>query len=122
LVFANDANKRSAAEFVEGVLATGSTRHEEALAMALGMFPDVVYFLTDADEPAMTETELARITRLNGDRTVIHAIEFGLGPARSRENFLTRLARQNGGQHVYVDFSTWQPQRRDAGMTRLTPR
>lgn len=121
LVFASEANKRSAAEFIRSVPASGSTRHEEALALALAMFPDVVYFLTDADEPALSETELARITRLNGDRSVIHAIEFGLGSRGKRENFLSRLARQNGGQHVYVDFSTWRPERHSADAERLPP-
>lgn len=116
LAFANESNKQAAAEYVRGVGAMGSTRHEEALAMALGMFPDVIYFLTDADEPAMTSKELRRIQRLNGERTVIHAIEFGLGPGGHRENFLTQLARENGGEHRYVDFSSWRPERRDAAL------
>ena len=36
---------------------------------------------------------------------MINTIEFGYGPATESDNFLIRLARQNHGQHVYVDIS-----------------
>jgi len=72
--------------------------------MALGMSPDVVFFLTDADEPRLTDEELGRVRRWNRSAT-IHSIEFGFGPQRNSDSFLARLAQQNGGQHVYVDVS-----------------
>ena len=104
LVWGDEAGKELAKRFVLGITATGGTRHMAALSLALGMQPDVVFFLTDADEPQMTEEELRRIRRLNSG-TSIHAIEFGYGPKRSSLNFLKRLAEQNQGHHVYVDVA-----------------
>ena len=72
--------------------------------MALRMGPDIIFFLTDADEPQLSAEELARVRRKNRN-TMINSIEFGFGPRRARTNFLQRLARQNGGRHVYVDVS-----------------
>ena len=104
LVFANDQNKTLAERFVGSITADGGTEHEEALTMALRMAPDVIFFLTDADEPRLSATQLQRIARANKG-AVINTIEFGYGPAFESDNFLIRLARQNRGQHVYVDIS-----------------
>jgi len=104
LVWGDEAGKELAKRFVQSIEATGGTRHMEALALALGMRPDVVFFLTDADEPQITEDEMRRIRRLNYGAS-IYAIEFGYGPRRSGTNFLKRLAQQNQGQHVYVDIA-----------------
>lgn len=108
LVFGNEQNKTLAQKFIGSITADGATRHEEALKMALGMRPDVIFFLTDADEPSLSPTQLASIARANGGRTIIHAIEFGFGPFLGQENFLIRLARENGGEHRYVDTSTFR--------------
>ena len=104
LVWGDEAGKQLAQRFVKGIEAAGGTRHMQALALALGMRPDVVFFLTDADEPQLTEDDLRRVSRLNRGAS-IHAIEFGYGPERSGINFLQQLARQNQGEHVYVDVA-----------------
>jgi hypothetical protein len=104
LVWADQASKDKARRFVQGIRADGGTRHMAALRLALGMRPDVIFFLTDADEPRLSVEELASVRRLNRG-TSIHTIEFGFGPQSSRGNFLTRLAEENGGQHAYVDVS-----------------
>jgi hypothetical protein len=104
LVFGTPANKQRAAQFVGGVVADGGTGHEEALSAALKLGPDVIFFLTDADQPVLSPAQLQRIGRRNNG-TVIHAIEFGLGPQVDTDNFLVRLAQGNGGQHVYFDVS-----------------
>lgn len=104
LLWGDSPSKSLAERFVGGVLANGGTRHMEALSIALGMQPDVIFFLTDADEPQLTTEELAKIRRLNRG-TAIQTIEFGFGPFPGGDNFLMRLARQNDGQHVYVDVS-----------------
>jgi hypothetical protein len=104
MVWGTNEAKEAAAAFVGGIAATGSTRHWQALKMALGLRPDVIFFLTDADEPQMTDRELRQVQRFNASAT-IHAIEFGYGAQRNRANFLVRLAEQNGGQHRYVDIS-----------------
>ena len=104
LVWGDKAGKQLAKRFVAGVSADGGTKHIEAISLALRMGPDVVFFLTDADEPRIRPSELARIRRLN-KRTAIHTIEFGFGRQADSNNFLVQLAEQNGGQHVYVDVS-----------------
>jgi hypothetical protein len=110
LVFGTEQNKMLAERFVRGITADGATQHEEALSLALRLNPDVIFFLTDADEPILTGKQLARLSRLNNG-TKVHTIEFGYGPAMSGENFLVRLARQNGGKHVYVDVAELMPKK-----------
>jgi hypothetical protein len=104
LVWADQTGKDKARRFVRSIRARGGTRHVDALLLALNMHPDVIFFLTDADEPQLTVDELALIRRRN-QGTSIHAIEFGFGARSSRDNFLARLARENGGRHAYVDVS-----------------
>jgi len=105
ILFASDEHKRLARLFVEGIHPAGGTHHMEALRLAVGMRPDVIFFLTDAGEPQLTGNELSDLRRRNRRDSIIHTIEFGVGPVRDGENFLKRLARDNGGQHVYVDIS-----------------
>ena len=104
LAFGTEQNKRLAERFIGGITADGATQHEEALVLALRLDPDVIFFLTDADEPTLSAKQLARIAQLNNG-TTINAIEFGYGPQADSDNFLVKLARQNGGQHGYVDVS-----------------
>ncbi len=111
LVFGTDQNKYLAQKFVGSITADGATRHEEALEMALRMAPDVIFFLTDADDPCLTSQQLAHIAHVNNG-TSINAIEFGYGTQGDTENFLVKLARQNGGKHVYIDVSRLPAARR----------
>ena len=111
LVFGTEQNKYLASKFVGSITADGATKHEEALVMALRMVPDVIFFLTDADEPRMSAKQLAHVAQTNKG-TSINAIEFGYGPQSDSENFLVKLARQNGGTHVYVDVATLPRARR----------
>jgi hypothetical protein len=104
LAFATEQNKRNARKFVAGVTATGGTNHVRALMRAIELHPDVIFFLTDADEPVLSPRQLHEIGRRAAGVT-IHAIEFGFGPQRDSDNFLAKLAQQNGGEHKYVDVS-----------------
>ena len=104
LVFATEQNKAAAERFINSVVPDGGTEHYAALLLALKFRPDVIFFLTDADEPKLTPGQLERIHRAAGG-TVINTIEFGYGPQTENDNFIVRLARQNGGKHVYVDIS-----------------
>lgn len=106
MLFGDEPTKRLAQNFVRGVIAAGSTRHLEAIEMALGTQPDVIFFLTDANEPQLTSSQLESIRRYNRRvGATIHAIEFGAGPNQGGLNFLRRLAEQNGGSYVYVDVT-----------------
>ena len=104
LVFGTDLNKRQAELFVKGIQAGGGTRHAEALELALALKPDVIYFLTDADQPSLSGSEMARIRRKSSG-AVINAIEFGSGPRLGDDNFLMQLARENRGSYVYLDIA-----------------
>jgi hypothetical protein len=104
VMFATEQNKTLAAQFVRHVPAYNGTRHMEPLRLALRLAPDVIFFLTDAGEPQLSAADLESLQRLNSG-TVIHTIEFGAGPDPGGDNFLARLARQNDGQHVYVDVT-----------------
>ena len=104
VAFASEQNKQLAARFVGGVTAAGGTDRLSALRLAVGMRPDAIFFLTDVDD-AMSAGELDSIRRLNRSGASINTIEFGYGQSSGSTNFLKRLARQSGGQYVYVDTS-----------------
>ncbi|MFW6125438.1 MAG: VWA domain-containing protein [Pirellulales bacterium] len=102
LLFATKRNKTLAERFIGGVTSDGATRHEQALLAAVRLAPDVIFFLTDADEPKLYPTQLDKIAR-RAAGVAIHCIEFGVGPQQDPNNFLVQLARENGGRHAYVD-------------------
>ncbi|HEX7449045.1 MAG TPA: hypothetical protein VF306_15940 [Pirellulales bacterium] len=105
LVFADEWAKGQARKHVQGITASGGTDHFLALQAGLKLHPDVIFFLTDADQPGLTRPQLERLNRLNSGRTSIYTIEFGDHPHSSRENFLGRIARENGGKYVYIDIT-----------------
>lgn len=104
MMFATDENKALAGRFVQESHAYNGTEHMKPLSLALRLAPDVIFLLTDAGEPPLSETNLQALRRLNSG-TVINTIEFGVGPSPGDDNFLVRLAQQNDGQHVYVDVT-----------------
>jgi hypothetical protein len=102
MTFADERGKRLAASFAGGVFAHGGTEHLLALKAALALRPDVIFVLTDANEPQMRPDELRLVRQINRG-TAICTIEFGLGPPQPSYNFLQQLAAENGGEHAYVD-------------------
>jgi len=102
LGFATDENKRLARRYIEGVTANGGTEHEAALKLAIRMGPDVIFWLTDADEPRLSPGQIDALSRAAVGVT-IHAIEFGPGQRRDKNSFLLRLAHATGGQYRYVN-------------------
>lgn len=106
IAFATDRNKQLAANFVGGLTADGGTDRLTGLREAIRFAPDVIFFLTDADDP-MAPSELAEIARMNGRaQAAICVIEFGRRQSPSPGNFLVELARQSGGQYGYVNTAT----------------
>jgi hypothetical protein len=102
MAFATDQNKRLAKNVVGGVSADGGTERYLALKKAISYSPDVIFFLTDAEDD-MLASELAEIEHANSRvGATICVIEFGRASGPTRENFLTRLARQSGGEYGYV--------------------
>jgi len=109
--FASVANKELAAQFLRTVVAAGGTDRVAPLRRALQFQPDVIFFLTDADDEMSHFDVVDIVERAQGSGTQIACIEFGVGPdggPRPREggNFLTRLAAETGGDYVYVDTAT----------------
>jgi hypothetical protein len=103
IAFASDRNKKLAANFVGGITADGGTDRLVALREAINFAPDVIFFLTDAEDP-MSPTELAELARANRKaQATICVIEFGKKPEPTPNNFLARLAHETGGQYGYVD-------------------
>jgi hypothetical protein len=103
IAFASDRNKKLAANFVGGITADGGTDRMYALKEALNFSPDVIFFLTDADD-AMSPSEIAELARINQKvQASICVIEFGKGPPTNPNDFLARLAHDNRGQYGYVD-------------------
>lgn len=102
MYFAKKENRILAERFVSSTPAQGATKHLPALKLALEARPDVIFFLTDADDPVMTEDDLRRIKGWNAG-TVINAIQFGYGPKQNFDNFLEQLTSENGGMYRYVD-------------------
>jgi len=103
IAFASEANKHLADKFVRSVSATGGTFRRTALQLALQLRPDVIFFLTDTDDPMTTGDLAEAIRRARRDTIAINTIEYGSGTASTGENFLVQLARETGGRYVYVD-------------------
>lgn len=108
--FGTDAQRLDAVRQLSLIQPTGGTNHFPALRRALDLAPDVVFFLTDGQEPALSAREIDQIARhARGAR--IHCVEFGKGPplvdgrGGMPGNWLKKLASENGGQYVYHDVT-----------------
>jgi hypothetical protein len=86
------------------MMATGGTEHANAIRMALAMGPDVIFFLTDASDPPMKNSQMQQIIdRATRNGTTIHCIEFGAGNS-SGGGWIAELARETSGEYRYVDL------------------
>ena len=103
--FASDANKALAIEFIQHVTADGATERMAPLLRAISLNPDAIFFLTDADDRMSPLEQADVIQRALRDGTEITCIEFGDGPRRQSQNFLTAIAAETGGDYVYVDVT-----------------
>ncbi len=81
-------------------VAEGRTVHALALRKAFLLGPDVVYFLTDADD--LVEEQLNLVRRLNQGRADVHTIELVVGRRQRTEAPLAIMARENNGMHKTV--------------------
>ena len=81
--------------------------------LAIKLRPDVVYWLSDGDDPKLTAKQLERIDRLGGG-SIINTIEFGAGPQADTDDFMVKLARQSGGKHVYIDLTKTEEEKKSA--------
>lgn len=100
LQWATDINKTLAGQYIRRVDPDGGTTHLPALMKALSYRPEHLYFLTDATEP-LSASALNDIRTYNKGRTQIHCVEFGKDSDLAIDNYLKKLARQNGGTYRY---------------------
>jgi hypothetical protein len=100
LLPADPATLRQVAKLVMELQASGNTNHGQALRRGLRFRPDVLYFITDADDISLEE--VAGVTRLNQGRSVIHAVELSERRSPRQDSPLRRLAGSNGGTYRQV--------------------
>ncbi|QDT64056.1 vWA domain-containing protein [Calycomorphotria hydatis] len=100
---ASDINRTLAGQIMGTIHPSGGTDHLPALEKALALNPDVVFLLTDADEPKLSARDLDSVRRWNRRKTRIHTVEFGIGPQIGIESYLQVLSRRNDGSHQYRD-------------------
>jgi von Willebrand factor type A domain len=102
LMAATTSNKARVQTQLATVTSDGGTDHMLALRAALGIKPEVVFFLTDAD--LMTNSDVNEILGEVG-ATRIQAVEFGRGTTLGQQTPLARLATTTGGSYLYIDVS-----------------
>ena len=99
LYFATEVNRQIAAQEIDSIISDAGTDHRPAILEALMLRPDVLYFLTDGDEPELSTNDLKDI-RHAATATTIHVIRFGDGVWNRRsDNWLQKLASQNQGEY-----------------------
>jgi hypothetical protein len=102
LMAATALNKTRVETQLKTVSAYGGTDHMLALRTALGLKPEVVFFLTDADQ--IMNNEVNEILAEAGNSR-IQAVEFGRGPDLGMQTPLRRMATTTGGTYRYIDVS-----------------
>ena len=101
LMPATTANKVRVQAQLQTVAPDGGTDHMVALRTALGLKPEVIFFLTDAD--LMTNNDVNEILA-EAQGTRIQAVEFGRGIDLGQTR-LRRLATTTGGAYRYIDVT-----------------
>jgi hypothetical protein len=108
MLFGDQPSKQDAESFVRAMFATGGTEHAAALRMGLSMGPDVIFFLTDAADPPLKNSQLQQIVdRAVKNGTTIHCIEFGAGPSAGDGGWIRELAEETTGKYRYVDVQSF---------------
>ncbi len=84
---------------LRGLEAAGPSRHFAALCRGLDLHPDVLYFLTDADN--LTPEVVSAVTQRNRG-SVIHTIELTHRRASQAHGPLAQLAHDNRGTYLPI--------------------
>jgi hypothetical protein len=103
---ATQENKTRTARLLDALRPEGGTDHIRALKRALTLNPQIIYFLTDADE--LKPQQVQELTQLNqrGSNSRIHCIELSAGPVPRGITPMQTLARDNRGEYRAVDVSS----------------
>jgi hypothetical protein len=89
------------AQAIADLMPNGSTHHVNALRRALLLKPDVIYFVTDADD--LNLGDVAAIIEANKSGTTIHVIEMTNRRAPEPNVALMALANNNRGTYRCVN-------------------
>jgi hypothetical protein len=81
----------------------GGTDHFQALRQAVLLRPEVIFFLTDADD--LKPEDVRALTQLNQGKSAIHVVELNLANRDRVDLPMHRLARENRGKYLAVDAS-----------------
>jgi hypothetical protein len=106
LAEATAERKRHTAARIEALCAEGGTSHLPALRRAIGLSPEVIYFLTDADDLNLQEQQA--VTKLNRGRCSIHVIELNTSNRDRPGMPLQELARANRGTYRAIDLLSYR--------------
>lgn len=111
MLFADENGVRQAESFVSTITAAGGTDHLQALQLAMRLKPDVIFLLTDADEPPLTAKQLNDLHQNN--TAIINVIELKAAPdgraqpaTPGKRSFLRQLADQNRGEYKAIDTTS----------------
>ncbi len=102
LLPAEPAIVAKAIALLQALDAAGTTNHFAALRRGLDLYPDVIFFLTDADD--LKPEVISAITQRNR-HSVIHTIELTRLRSPRPDGPLAQLARNNHGTYRPVSFS-----------------
>jgi hypothetical protein len=91
---ADETTRQALARELGRIAASGNTDHFHALQKGLLLRADVLYLVTDSDD--LSDQDVLTLTRQNGGRTAIHAVELSHRRADA-ESPLRRLTTLNGG-------------------------
>ena len=108
MLFATDQGKSRAINFIRNMPGDGGTSHFPALKQALSLAPEVLFFLTDADDPSLSMPQLMDIQRRTEiSRTTINTIQFNSGPAANDGSWIRKMAEMNRGSYKYIDVTSF---------------
>ena len=95
LVPANTANISDVERQLDDLIGEGSSRHFEGMRAGLGLHPDLLVLITDADE--LTPQDVKNLMKWNSKGTIIHAVLLDV-PEQPRISALRDLA---GTGHIH---------------------
>lgn len=107
LIDVNEANKVRMKRYLQSIVATGGTNPEKALELGMRMRPDVVFFLTDADEELSVQVmESVKSLRKKYKVKQICVVEFGKASMPKKRTF-RQLAGENNGTYVFKNIEAF---------------
>lgn len=104
---ATEENKARVPEFLDSIASYAGTNHQNGIYAGLVFDPDVLLVMTDGGSPELHDGQIRAIAR-SAQRTQIHTLHFGVGPALEYGNFLRSLSETTAGSYRYVDVQAWR--------------